>query len=645
MRVSDAPIPGKSYKVIKTNDTPEKFLTMAELSQQKMWHPVATQLRADSIRATTAAGSGHPTSSMSAADLMSVLLVSHLKYDFANPQNPNNDHLIFSKGHACPVLYALYKAAGAISDADLMSLRKYGSIFEGHPTPLIPYVDAATGSLGQGLGVAAGIGLSGKFIEKLPYHIWVVLGDSEMAEGSNYEALELASHYGLDNIIAILDCNRLGQRGQTAIGWDTDRYKARAEAFGWHVQVIDGHDAEEIDAAYQTAVDSGKPNFIIAKTEKGHGVSFTANADGWHGKAMKPDEEAKALEELGNPACDIVVKPAMPEDLQPVPMPAVTEFKVPEYKLGDKVAVRKAYGEALKALGDSDPNVVAVDAEVSNSTYADIFKKAHPSRFFEMFIAEQVMVSIAQGFSARHHSCFASTFAAFFARAYDQIRMSAISRGTLHLSGSHAGISIGADGPSQMALEDLAMMRAVHGSTVLYPSDAVCTAHLVKAMNETKGISYLRSTREATPVLYGPDETFPIGGSKTLKSSDADKATIIGAGITLHEGLKAAEQLAGEGIAVRVIDLYSVKPIDTDTLVKAAQETGHLVVVEDHWPQGGMGDAILAALAAKGVAPGKFSHLAVCDMPCSGEPEELMEHFGISARNIVASVKGNGSVG
>ena len=610
---------------------------MAEPSTQSLWKPLAAQLRADSIRCTTAAGSGHPTSGMSAADLMSVLLASHLRYDFDNPHKPNNDHLLFSKGHACPVLYALYKAAGAFTDAELLTLRQFGSRLEGHPTPEIPYVDAATGSLGQGIGVAVGIALSGKHIEKLPYHVWCVLGDSEMAEGSVYEAFEIAAHYGLDNLIAILDCNRLGQRGPTAIGWDTDRYKKRAEAFGWHAIVIDGHDCAAIDAAYQEAKDAGQPTLIIAKTEKGHGVSFTANVEGWHGKAMKPDEQEKALAELGNPPCNMTVKPHLPDDLQPAPLPAPTEFVAPTYEKGSSYSVRQAYGDALKAIGASNPNIVVTDAEVSNSTFAETFKKAYPERFFEMYIAEQIMVSVTQGLGVRGKAAFASTFAAFFARAYDQIRMAAVSKARLHLCGSHAGISIGEDGPSQMALEDLAMMRAVCGSTVLYPSDAVSTVHLVKAMSELPGISYLRSTREKTDVLYGPDETFPIGGSKTLRSSAADKATVIGAGITLVEALKAADQLSGEGITVRVIDLYSVKPIDAETLKKAATETGHLIVVEDHWMEGGIGEAVLAVLG--GAQAVKFTHLAVKEMPRSGKPQELLDHYGISAKAIVAAVK------
>ena len=609
---------------------------MAETSTAALWEPLSKQLRVDSIRCTTAAGSGHPTSGMSAADLMAVLLASHLRYDFDKPDLPNNDHLILSKGHACPVLYAMYKAAGAISDDELLSLRQFGSKLEGHPTPEIPYVDAATGSLGQGLPIGVGIGISAKHLEKLPYKIWVVLGDSEMAEGSIYEAFELAAHYGLDNIIGILDCNRLGQRGPTQLGWDTDRYKARAEAFGWRAIVIDGHDCEAIDAAYQEAKDAGGPVLIIAKTEKGHGVSFTANVEGWHGKAMKPDEAEKAYQEIGAPA-PMIVKPHAPENLQPTPLPKAEAFVVPPYKKGELYAVRQAYGDALKALGASNGEVVAVDAEVSNSTFSETFKKAYPERFFEVYIAEQALLSVAQGLGIRKKIAYASTFAAFFARAYDQIRMAAVSKATLHLCGSHAGISIGEDGPSQMALEDLAMMRAVCGSAVLYPSDAVSTVHLIKEMSTHQGVSYLRSTREKLPVLYDADETFPLGGSKTLKSSGQDKATVIGAGITLHEALKAAETLAGEGIAVRVIDLYSVKPLDTETINKAADETGHLVVVEDHWAQGGIGEAVLTALSGKAV---KFSHLAVMEMPRSGKPDELLEHYGISAKHIVEAVKG-----
>ena len=610
--------------------------------QVQAWHDLSQMLRADSIRCTTAAGSGHPSSGMSAADLMAVLQQSYLRYDYDDPDNPNNDHLIFSKGHACPVLYAMYKAAGAITDEELLSLRQFGSKLEGHPTPEIPYVDAATGSLGQGLPIGVGVALAGKYLEKLPYKVWVVLGDSEMAEGSIWEAFSTASHYELDNLIAIIDVNRLGQRGPTALGYHTEIYQARAEAFGWHALVIDGHDCAAIDAAYKEAVGASRPVCIIAKTQKGHGFTLLADIEGWHGKALKAEEAEKAYAELNAPT-GLIVKPRKPEDRQPEPLPAATPFQAPAYEKGKDVATRQAYGDALKALGAARPDVVVLDGEVSNSTFADVFKKAYPDRFFEMYIAEQQLVSAAQGMGVRGRVAFASTFAAFLTRAYDQIRMAAVSRADLRLCGSHAGISIGEDGPSQMALEDLAMFRAVCGSTVLYPSDAVSTVHLVAAMADLEGISYLRSTREKTPILYGPDETFPVGGSKTLRSSGSDRATVIGAGITLHEALKAADSLAGDGTSVRVIDLYSVKPIDTAALRRAADETGHLVVVEDHWAEGGLYDAVLAALAGDGGSVPRITHLAVREMPRSGKPDELLDHYGISARHIVEAVKGAAS--
>lgn len=606
---------------------------MADQAQQ--WRDLAQSLRAHSIRCTTKAGSGHPSSSLSGAELMAVLQASHLRYDFDNPEHPNNDHLIFSKGHACPLLYAMYRTAGAISDEELLSLRVFGSKFEGHPTPLIPWVDAATGSLGQGLPIGVGVAIAGKYLDELPFRVWVLCGDSEMAEGSMWEACATATHYMLDNLVAIVDVNRLGQRGPTALGHDMEAYAARARGFGWHAIIVDGHDVDAIDAAYREAETAGKPTMILAKTQKGHGSSLLSDVEGWHGKALSPAQEQEALAEIDAPL-DLIVPPQKPEDRQPEAQPAAQPFQPPTYEKGSSVAVRQAYGDALKALGDARPDVVAVDAEVSNSTFAETFKKAHPERFFEMYIAEQQMLSAAQGLAVRNWISFASTFAAFFARAYDQIRMAAVSRADLRLSGSHAGVSIGEDGPSQMALEDLAMMRAVGGSTVLYPSDAVSTAHLVAAMADQKGVSYLRSTREKTPVLYGPEETFPIGGSKTLRGGDSDRATLIGAGITLHESLKAAETLAGEGINVRVIDLYSVKPIDADTLRRAAEETGHLIVVEDHWPEGGLGEAVLAALAGRAVA---FTHLAVREMPRSGKPEELLDYHGISARRIAEAVR------
>ncbi len=610
---------------------------MSENTQMELWQKIAAQLRVDSIRCTTKAGSGHPTSSMSAADVMAVLMEKYLRYDFKNPRHPNNDSLIFSKGHACPVLYAAYKAAGAISDEELLSLRQFGSIFEGHPTPDIPWIEAATGSLGQGLSVGVGDALSGKFLDKLPFKVWVILGDSEMAEGSVWEGFEIASHYALNNLVAIIDVNRLGQRGETMLGWDTDVYKARAEAFGWNAIVVDGHNLAEIDSALAQVEGSSKPTCIIARTEKGHGASLTANKDGWHGKALSAEQAQTAIAELGGET-HLTIEVNKPEDLQPA-TPASQAEALPIYKLGDVVATRQAYGDALKAVGASDSSVVVLDAEVSNSTYAEFFKKVAPERFFEIYIAEQQLVSAAVGLQNRGKKPFCSTFAAFFARAFDQIRMSAISQADIKLCGSHAGVSIGEDGPSQMALEDLSMFRSVHGSTVLYPSDATSTAALVQAMKDLDGIVFMRSTREKTPVIYESGEDFPIGGSKTVREGDA--ATIIGAGITLAEAVIAADQLAGEGIKVRVIDLYSVKPIDAATIKKAAEETGHIIVAEDHWAQGGLGEAVLTALAESGIEKmPKYTHLCVREMPKSGKPTELLDAAGISAKHIAAAVKG-----
>ncbi|MBA2557963.1 MAG: transketolase, partial [Chloroflexi bacterium] len=515
------------------------------------------QLRVDSIRSSAAAGSGHPTSSMSAADLMAVLLANHLRYDYGAPENPANDHLIFSKGHASPLVYAMFKAAGAISDEEMLTFRQFGSRLEGHPTPIIPWVDVATGSLGQGLPIAVGVALAGKCLDRLPYRVWVLCGDSEMAEGSMWEAFEHAAHAGLDNLTAIIDVNRLGQRGETMHGWDLSSYSDRARAFGWHAIEVDGHDVEQVDRAFAgAAATSGKPTVIVAKTKKGAGVDWVADQPDAHGKVLERPEEA--IQALGGQR-DIRVDVQAPEAGQ---RPHVFEtsgpLELPRYELGGKEATRKAYGDALAAVGRARGDVVALDGEVSNSTYADIFARAHPERFFEMYIAEQQMVAAAVGLQVRGWVPFASTFAAFFARAYDFVRMAAISRADIRLVGSHAGVSIGEDGPSQMALEDLAAYRAVHDSTVLYPSDPNQTAQLVAQMADRPGITFLRTTREKLPVIYSPDEQFHIGGSRVVRSSDQDQVTLIGAGITLHEALKAADELASEGIQARVIDLYSV---------------------------------------------------------------------------------------
>jgi transketolase len=609
-------------------------------TQVQQWTNLAQQLRVDSIRCTTAAGSGHPTSSMSAADLMAVLLTSYLHYDFDNPKNPNNDHLIFSKGHASPLLYSLYKAAGAISDEELMTLRKFGSRLEGHPAPVLPWVDVATGSLGQGFPIGVGIALAGKYLDKLPYHIWVLLGDSEMAEGSIWEAFDHASYYKLDNLVGILDCNRLGQRGETMHGWDTAVYAARAEAFGWKAIVIDGHNYDEINQAYAQAIQpNGSPTLIVAKTIKGKGVSFLENKNGWHGKALNKEQEEQALKEI--PHVRSMIFPVQkPENRQPAPEPAKQELQLPRYDGKEAVATRKAYGDALQALGAANPDIVGLDGEVSNSTFAEEFAKAYPDRYFEQYIAEQQMVAAAVGMSVRQKIPFASTFAAFFTRAYDFIRMAAVSRANIRLCGSHAGVSIGEDGPSQMALEDLAMMRAVFGSTVLYPCDANQAAKLVAEMANHDGIVYMRTTREKTPVIYGPDEEFTVGGSKVVRQSNGDQVTVVAAGITLHEALEAYDELQSEGITIRVIDAYSVKPMDEETILAAAQEVGNkFVVVEDHWPEGGLGDALLDVFTHQDGPLPQVVKLAVQSMPGSGTPDELMEEAGISAHHILEAVK------
>jgi len=593
------------------------------------------QFRVDSVRCAAAAKSGHPTSGMSGADLMAVLVANHLRYDFGDPKKAVNDRLIFSKGHASPLLYAIFRAAGAITDEELLTYRKFGSMLEGHPTPLIPWVDVATGSLGQGLPYGVGMALAGKYLDRLPYRVWVLHGDSETAEGSVWEAFEHAAHYELDNLTAILDVNRLGQRGETMVGWNTGVYVERARAFGWNAIEIDGHDVEEIDRAYKEAAEvHGRPTVIVARTIKGKGVKAVEDKDGWHGKALdNPDE---AIEELGG-IRNIHVDVTKPEQAEPHRFPD-GPLELPSYDLGEEVATRKAYGEALAALGSARGDVVALDGEVSNSTFAEIFKKAHPDRYFEMYIAEQQMVAAAVGLQARGWNAFASTFAAFLSRAYDFIRMAAISRANLRLTGSHAGVSIGEDGPSQMGLEDIAALRAVHSSTVLHPCDANQTAKLVAAMADTKGIVFLRTLRPNTPVIYEADEEFAVGGSRVIRSSDDDDVTLVGAGITVHEALKAADALEEEGISARVIDAYSIKPIDVETLQAAAEVTGRIVTVEDHFPEGGLGDAVLAALAENG-EHARVVKLAVREMPRSGKPEELLHAYGIDAESIAAAAR------
>ncbi|MEA2652303.1 MAG: transketolase [Chloroflexota bacterium] len=605
-------------------------------SQHDDWRELGQQIRVDSIRSSSAAGSGHPTSSMSAADLMAVLMSKYLHYDFGTPRDPRNDHLIFSKGHASPLLYAMYKAAGAISDEEMLTFRQFGSRIEGHPTPILPWVDVATGSLGQGLPISVGVALAGQKLDRLPYRVWCLCGDSEMAEGSMWEAFEAAGFHALDNLTAIIDVNRLGQTGETMHGWDLDAYRVRAEAFGWKAIEIDGHDVAAIDAAFSEAVaTSGRPTVIIARTEKGHGVKAVANQPGRHGKPL--DDPDAAIAELGG-VRDIHVDVAKPDfDGRPHEFPT-QPLVLPSYEPGTKEATRKAFGDALVALGKARGEVVAIDGEVGNSTYTEEFAEALPERFFQAYIAEQQLIAMAVGMQVRGWKPFAATFAAFLSRAYDFVRMAAISRANLAVAGSHAGVSIGEDGPSQMALEDLASYRAVHGSTVLYPSDPNQTAALVPQMADREGIVYMRTTREKTSILYQPGEEFHIGGSRVIRRTDDDAVTLIGAGITLHEALKAADELAGEGIAARVVDLYTLKPIDAETVREAARDTGAIITVEDHWPEGGIGDAVLEVLAEDQPHP-IVAKLAVRIMPGSGKPAELLAAAGIDAAHIADAAR------
>ena len=601
---------------------------------------LAAQLRVDSIRSSTAAGSGHPTSSLSAADLLAVLMSRHLRYDWDDPDAPGNDHLIFSKGHASPLLYSVFRAAGVVSEQELLEgYRRFGQRLEGHPTPVLPWVDVATGSLGQGLPDGVGIALAGAKLEKAPYRVWVLAGDSELAEGSMWEALATASHYGLTNLVTLVDVNRLGQRGETALGWDMDAYAARVEAFGAEAVVVDGHDVEAIDAALARAdEDLERPLVILARTVKGKGIPGVEDEEDWHGKPMPEERAEEAIDALGGVRSLQARGPRPPE----VERRSASrgQVELPTFDVGEEIATRKAYGPALAALADVDPRVVALDGEVSNSTGVADFVQAHPERFFEMFIAEQQMVAAATGLAARGYIAYASSFAAFLSRAADFVRMAPVSRADLRLVGSHAGVEIGADGPSQMGLEDLALMAATQGSTVLYPSDATSTAALVAAMADLHGVSYLRTTRGGYPVLYGPEEEFPVGGSKTLRRSAHDAVTLIGAGVTLHEALGAADALAEEGVQARVIDAYSVKPIDAEGIRAAVAETGgRAVVAEDHHPEGGLGAAVLAALAAEPLADLHLEHLAVDGVPGSGTTAELLDWAGIDAAHIARAAR------
>jgi transketolase len=615
---------------------PDGFGTREAPMDRAEWNELAAQLAVDSIRSSTAAASGHPTSSMSAAHLLAVLWADHLRYDVGDPRNPANDRFVLSKGHASPLMFSVLKAAGAISDEELMTFRRFGSPIEGHPVPLpeMPWIDVATGSLGQGLPIGLGMALAMR-LDDSPARVWVLLGDSEVAEGSVWEAMENASFHNVTNLKAILDMNRLGQRGPTMLQWNGEAYIERARAFGWEAFEIEGHDVEAIDRAYRRAEDTDRPTLVVARTDKGHGVSFLQNAEGWHGKALPEDDARRAIEELGGER-HITFTPPKPEPWSP-PEPTRGRPDLPAYD--EAIATRKAFGDALRALGAARSDVVALDGEVANSTYTEDLAAVAPDRFIEIFIAEQAMVGAAVGMQVLGKVPFAATFGAFLSRAYDFVRMAAISRASIRLCGSHAGVSIGEDGPSQMALEDLAMFRAVHGSTVLCPSDGTSTAKLTAQMADLEGVSYLRTTREKTNALYGPEEEFPVGGSKTIARTEDDRVALVGAGITVHESIAAADALAGEGIPARVIDCYSIKPLDAEAVRGALRETGLLVVVEDHWVEGGLGDAVLDAIASGGDLAGRVVKIGVTQMPTSGSPEELRDWAGISAARIAERVR------
>ena len=596
---------------------------------------IANTLRIHSIEATTAAGSGHPTSCLSAADVTAALFFGHMKYDAKNPHYYNNDRFILSKGHAAPLLYAAWAENGFVPVAELLKLRQFGNDLEGHPTPRLAFADVATGSLGQGLGVGVGMALAARQ-DNLDYNTYVLLGDGEIAEGAVWEAANLAGFYKLSNLIAIVDANRLGQSQATMFGHDISIYSKRFDAFGWRVEVVDGHDIEEIIEVLGGVGLDEKPLVIIAKTYKGAGVSFIQDKDNWHGKPLSKDEAAAAIAELSPSArSGLGVPIASPSPLPAPNLAAPASYPAISYKLGDAIATREAYGAALVRIGGANPAIVAMDGDTKNSTYAEKFFKAFPSRFTECFIAEQNLVAVAVGFATRGHVPFASTFATFFTRAADQIRVAGISQSNLKLVGSHVGISIGEDGPSQMALEDLALMRAIVGSTVLYPAEAVATEKLLEQMATHKGVCFLRTSRPKTPVIYGNDEQFPIGGAKVLRTGD--KVTVVGAGVTLFEALKAADTLKAEGIDITVIDAFSIQPLGKKEILAAAKKTNNTVItVEDHYSEGGLGDAVAGELSSEGI---KVHKLAVNGIPRSGHAAELMAAFGIDAAAIVKKVK------
>lgn len=625
---------------MKVNETNQKTKAaqLEELTVDKeKLEKLAGLVRYYILVSTTEAGSGHPSSSLSAVELMTALMFSGIfRYNADNPDFPNNDRLLFSKGHASPLLYSLWAAAGKVSEEELLRMRKFDSPLEGHPVPAFRYVDVATGSLGQGLPAGVGMALNAKYVDKLPYRTYVLLGDSEMSEGSQWEAIQIAEHYKLDNLVGIIDVNRLGQRGETMYGYDLDAYERRIASFGWETIVIDGHNHDEVLAAYERAFSTeGRPVMIVAKTVKGKGVPFLENENGWHGKPLNKEQLDQALRDLGEVDKSVRGDMAVPEALQPAAQ-SPKAAKGISYPADKPVATRKAYGNALKRIYPQFPDMVVLDAEVSNSTYSEIFEEAFPERFFEMYIGEQLMVSAATGLSSRGKIPFVSTFAAFLTRAYDQIRMSQYSDANIKFCGSHAGVSIGEDGPSQMGLEDIAMFRSVLNSVVLYPSDAVSAEKMVEEAARHKGIVYIRTTRKETPIIYGAGEEFPIGGSKVVRQSDNDAVTVAAAGITLHEALRAYEELKNEGILIRVVDLYSVKPIDKAALRKAGTVTTAIVTVEDHHLEGGLGEAVRTAMAEFDVP---VHSLSVMKVPKSGTPQELLAYEGISKEAIIKKVK------
>ncbi|KAL1021397.1 hypothetical protein UPYG_G00012780 [Umbra pygmaea] len=601
---------------------------------------IANRLRVNSIKATTAAGSGHPTSCCSVAEIMSVLFFNTMKYRPEDPRNINSDRFVLSKGHAAPVLYAVWAETGYLKESELINLRKVDSILEGHPVPKQQFVDVATGSLGQGLGAACGMAYTGKYFDKASYNVYCLLGDGEMSEGSVWEAMSFASHYKLDNLVAILDINRLGQSDPAPLQHHVEKYQKRCEAFGWNAVIVDGHSVEELIKALSQA--RHQPTAIIAKTIKGKGIPAAEDKMGWHGKPLPKDMAESVMKDIQARITNNTKRlyPATPiEDAQPVSLRNVSMPSAPSYKLGEKIATRKAYGMALAKLGRYNEHVVGLDGDTKNSTFSELFKNEHPERYVECYIAEQNMVSIAVGCAARDRNVvFASTFATFFTRAYDQVRMAAISDSNINLCGSHCGVSIGEDGPSQMGLEDIAMFRAIPTATIFYPSDGVSTEKAVELAANTKGVCFIRTSRPENTVLYNSNEEFHVGQAKVVYKTSDDHVTVIGAGVTLHEALAAAEILKKERINIRVIDPFTIKPLDSKSIVEHAKATrGRIIIVEDHYYEGGLGEAVCSAVVNE--TGFNVHRMAVAHVPRSGKPTELLKIFGIDRDAIAQAVR------